>query len=371
MQRSPLIQNFRREMSFLKKLASNNAMMEKAMDMGNKFIDEKFKGNSSRKDAVNEPATEEWKYKKSDTATRRALFVGINYTGTKSELRGCHADVQNLKSFVEKHGFSSQNMRVLMDVVGAPSDTQPTRANMLAGMKWLAEGAKAGDSLFLHYSGHGSHQKDTDGDEGDGEDETICPVDYDTAGMIVDDDIHALVCKPLPAGVKLTAIFDCCHSGSAMDLPFTYTVDGNLQIVETDNRAVAAKHALRAGLSYLRGDTAGAMRGLKEGFTALTVKSNGSGGAVAEASVKDRTCVADVVLFSGCMDTQTSADAQIDGNATGAMSHAFIASMQQHNDNVTYKDLLKTIREKLQNGYEQVPQMSAGRKVDMSVKFDL
>ena len=49
-------------------------------------------------------------------------------------------------------------------------------------MHWLVSGAQPNDSLFFHYSGHGSQTYDSDGDEVDGNDETICPVDYDSAG---------------------------------------------------------------------------------------------------------------------------------------------------------------------------------------------
>ena len=48
------------------------------------------------------------------------------------------------------------------------------------------------DSLFFHYSGHGGQTKDLDGDEGDGYDETIYPVDFRYAGHIVDDEIRQL-----------------------------------------------------------------------------------------------------------------------------------------------------------------------------------
>lgn len=41
---------------------------------------------------------------------------------------------------------------------------------------------KAGDSLFFHYSGHGGQQKDTNGDEESGMDDTLVPVDYQSAG---------------------------------------------------------------------------------------------------------------------------------------------------------------------------------------------
>lgn len=43
-------------------------------------------------------------------------------------------------------------MKVMMD----EGDNQlPTMDNILNGFKWLVKGAAAGDSLFLHYSGHG------------------------------------------------------------------------------------------------------------------------------------------------------------------------------------------------------------------------
>jgi hypothetical protein len=143
----------------------------------------------------------------------RALLIGINYTGQQGELRGCHADVNNMNSFIVTKGFS--DIKILKDV---PGEEPPTRANVLAAMRWLVADAKENSSLFLHFSGHGSHQKDKDGDEKDGNDETICPVDYATAGMIVDDELHDILVKPLPKGCKLVAVFDCCHSGSGMDL---------------------------------------------------------------------------------------------------------------------------------------------------------
>lgn len=32
--------------------------------------------------------------------------------------------------------------------------------------------------------------------------------------------MHDIMVKPLPAGCRLTAIFDSCHSGSSLDLPY-------------------------------------------------------------------------------------------------------------------------------------------------------
>ena len=73
-------------------------------------------------------------------------------------------------------------------------------------------------------SGHGGQTKDLDGDEADGYDEVIYPLDFQQAGHIVDDVwasssyniptnmsiqmMHDIMVKPLPPGCRLTAIFD-------------------------------------------------------------------------------------------------------------------------------------------------------------------
>jgi hypothetical protein len=118
-------------------------------------------------------------------AKRKALFIGINYFRTSSELRGCIADVRNVHDWlIANYGF--KEICILTDDSKDPRG-QPTRQNIINGMDWLVRGAQPGDAFFFHFSGHGSRVKDTNGDEADGWDETICPVDYDRAGMIVDD----------------------------------------------------------------------------------------------------------------------------------------------------------------------------------------
>ena len=87
-------------------------------------------------------------------------------------------------------------------------------------LNWLVQGCQPGDSLLFHYSGRGSRQRNSRGNEVDGYDETLCPLDFETQGMIVDDDINAIIVRPLPLGVKLHAIIDAGHSGTVLDLPF-------------------------------------------------------------------------------------------------------------------------------------------------------
>jgi hypothetical protein len=100
---------------------------------------------------------------------------------------------------------------------------QPTKDNILAAMRWLVADAKAGELLYLHYSGHGSQQRDTSGDEEDRQDECICPLDMDSKGMIIDDDIRKIV-DLVPEGAYCLMEMDCCHSSSAADLREVVTV---------------------------------------------------------------------------------------------------------------------------------------------------
>lgn len=96
---------------------------------------------------------------------------------------------------------------------------------MHMAMVWLVQGCQAGDSLVFHFSGHGSQQRDTRGEELDGMNETLCPVDFSTAGMITDDEINDTIVKPLPHGVRLHAVIDACHSGTVLDLSWLCKFD--------------------------------------------------------------------------------------------------------------------------------------------------
>lgn len=149
----------------------------------------------------------------------RALLIGINYVGTSSELKGCHNDVETMRRFIASQGYSGDDVHILADDARHPP---PTTQNMWAGVEWLIRGAGEGDSLFFHYSGHGSRMPDDNGDEADGWDEALVPLDYESVGLIRDDEVFLRLVAPLPAGVQLTCVMDCCHSGTILDLPYLF-----------------------------------------------------------------------------------------------------------------------------------------------------
>ena len=295
------------------------------------------------------------------TGKRKALLIGINYFGQDGELRGCINDTKNLSEYLmSKHGYKREDMVILTDDQQNPV-MQPTKANILQAMRWLVEGAQPNDALFLHYSGHGGQTEDLDGDEDDGTDETIYPVDHKQAGHIVDDEIHFTVVKPLQQGVRLTAIFDSCHSGSVMDLPYIYSTKGVLK--EPNLAAEAGKGLLGALSSYAKGDIGGVASSVM-GFAKRAYK----GDDAHEKTKATRTSAADVVMWSGSKDSQTSADATINSQATGAMSHAFIAALTKDPEQ-SYLEMLNSIRDILEREYSQKPQLSCSHPLDVNLRF--
>lgn len=203
-------------------------------------------------------------------------------------------------------------------------------------MRWLIGGTQAGDSLFFHYSGHGSQVIDTSGDEEDGLDETICPVDFKNSGQITDDEIRQILVLGLPYGVHLTSLMDCCHSGTGMDLPFMFTASS------------------------------------QSSYSTCPMKTNFNKRHSNYNSTIEQS-MGDVVLFSGCRDDQTSADTTIGLISGGAMTNAFISSLKQ-NRNPSYIQLLYSMRSNLTTGphtYTQIPQLSSEKPMDMNQLFVL
>jgi len=309
------------------------------------------------------------------SGNRKALYIGINYVGQEAALKGCVNDVVNIKKFIESNYEINEKMVLTDDKRAEPeTDHAPTRKNIIAGFKWLIKNAKKGDSLFLHYSGHGGKSKNNDGTEASGYDQTLCPVDFQKAGMILDDDVHDILCRNLPKGVRLTAIFDCCHSESIMDLPFIYNIDGNLEITENDkNQSIATMVA--AGTRFLfDGNKKNIGNVFKNEITSL-VKGLASGqqdNSARQQNIEANRTNADIIMFSGCKDDQTSADATIKGESSGAMSYALIHVLKKHKrDDPTYTDVLREMRQTLEGKYTQVPCLSAGRKLDLDQPFRL
>lgn len=298
------------------------------------------------------------------TGKRKALIIGINYINTKNQLNGCINDAHNIHDFlVRQHGYNPDDIVMLTDDQTMMAKV-PTRANMLRAMGWLVKNAQPNDSLFFHYSGHGGQVEDKDGDEEDGLDDVIYPIDFESQGPIIDDEMHDIMVKPLAKGVRLTALFDSCHSGTVLDLAYTYSTKGVIK--EPSIWKDVGATGLQAAMAYASGNRQMLLTSL--GSMVTTVK-NGMGNNVDREKVREiKFSPADIIMLSGSKDNQTSADSKVNGLATGAMSYAFVKVMTTQPQQ-SYLSLLQNMRSEMATKYTQKPQLSASHPIDVNLQF--
>nr|XP_043622194.1 metacaspase-1-like isoform X2 [Erigeron canadensis] len=225
---------------------------------------------------------------------RRAVLCGVTYNGHRKKLE---ASIHNVRSM----------QRLLVEEESDWSRI-PTKRNIQMALRWLIQGCRYGDSLMFYYSGHGCQVPDKDGDESDGYDEALCPVDYRVAGMILDDEINATIVAPLPHGVTLHSVIDTCFSGTVLDLPFLCRINQD---------------------------------GLYRWEAEHQIKNKETRGGKA-------------VGISACADYQNSADTSaFTGNAIGALTFSFIQAIEA-NRNLTYGSLLTSMRKKVRQAQQVV-----------------
>lgn len=140
---------------------------------------------------------------------RRAFLVAINdYKVSKWNLRGCVNDAVALKRILEgQFQFEPQHIAMLLN-------EHATRAAIIAGLTDLLAAAHAGDKLVFMFSGHGTQKlRQADGED-DSKDECIVPYEINYDALISDDELFSIISPAITPGIKFTAIYDCCHSGT-------------------------------------------------------------------------------------------------------------------------------------------------------------
>jgi hypothetical protein len=200
------------------------------------------------------------------------------------------------------------------------------------------KGSKKGDVLVFYYSGHGSQVADVSGDELEGKDETICPHDYATAGMIKDDDFRALLAG-LPAGVNLDIILDSCHSG-------TGTCELAVMGAAQKELSVAYRYIeppIDWGF-FLDANPLLPVRGF--------LQPGGTGG------IRDAVVVPGLnhVLWAGCRDNQTSGEGPIGGVVRGFFTYHFCKVLRGAGISITRRRLDAQVTVNLKNS-GQTPQL--------------
>lgn len=237
---------------------------------------------------------------------KHALLVGINYRGTRSQLQGCINDCLMLKDVLLRRGFKEENITMLTD----DTNVKPLKANIISSLQTLC--AHPNSELFFSFSGHGTQIADRNNDEGDGKDECLCPLDYASAGLIVDDQIRLIV-NTVPSTSNLLCVHDACHSGTSADLAYNIV-------------------------------------GYKGGFT--FAKNN---------RYADTT--GNVMMLSGCQDPQVSIDARFEGKNNGALSFCFMTAVDKFHVKTWDELYAKVLKILKMFKMQQVPHLSSGKNI--------
>jgi len=267
---------------------------------------------------------------------KRAVLIGINkYQIPGSDLNGCVNDVKNLSGVLKTYyGFSDKDIVTLTDL-------KATKKAMQVAIQKLIKSGKKGDTLLLHYSGHGSNVPDDNGDEADHRDEILCPTDLDWNDTLRDDWLRQTFNK-LRKGVSLTVIMDCCHSGTITRaiIPPDAPIRERFLPCPLDLMATESGRKLRGALRSKLGK---APRGRKR-------KSD-----IVHADIQE-------LLITGCRDTQTSADAHIAGTYNGALTYYLVESIKEAQGQLTYRELHRQTMAKLKaEDFDQIPQLEGQR----------
>jgi hypothetical protein len=263
---------------------------------------------------------------------KRAFCVGINdYPFEGNDLRGCVNDAKAWRDLlVDEFAFPAENVKLL-------TDQEATRQAMFEGVKGLVEGASEGDVLVFTNSSHGSQIADTSGDE-ETYDEVLCPYDSNEQ-LLTDDDLRELLDK-LPAGVSMTVISDSCHSGSG-----TRDASRLLSLLPEQFRPRDGRRPRYLNPRLL----ANAARNAPALADSLGAPPRGRV-AYPESGMNH-------VLLSGCLDSEVSWDANIEGTPHGAMSYHTIKAIRDAGATITYAELADLVQPLLDAaGYVQHPQ---------------
>lgn len=244
---------------------------------------------------------------------RHAVLIGVNYVNdSQSRLYGCINDAVQTKYFLQDaFGYPEDNITVLRDD-SHDEAIPPTMSNILSYLTQLVNMSESCEEIWVHYSGHGTQVKDTNGDEEDGRDEVIVPCDYRESGVIRDDVLFAILSR---SKCRTYIVMDCCHSGSIVDLPYLYDLNGDELVRKHANRTV-------------------------------------------DVSMFENK---EIYMIAGSRDSQTAADgwnyeARV---SMGATTQALIETVREHNHHITLENLLREMHTWMeQRSFQQRPNVS-------------
>lgn len=150
-----------------------------------------------------------------NNAKSYALIIGINEYPAPNTLSWCVNDANGMEDALINNGWEQSQITKLLDY-------DATKENIKTQLTDIINKATSNDYILVFYSGHGvGHSslisspeiQDTNGDEDDGYDEAIVPIDFNgnISSLIIDDELGEIFSQSKTQ--KGVFIFDSCFSG--------------------------------------------------------------------------------------------------------------------------------------------------------------
>jgi len=278
---------------------------------------------------------------------RKALSVAVQYKGMGPwELPGTHHDPDRVRKVLQDL-YHYEDITILMDDDSGLYE-KPTRKNILKAMRNLVRDAKPGDRLVFTFSGHGAQVPNLDGTEEDGFDEVIFPMDVvinddgTYENYIIDDDIHEILVNHLPPGTHFMMVFDCCHSGTAADLP--YNNDGECPISPTTSplTSTVKTRAIRESGTQSTEHTHSVEHDLDNNTIDEKATSSPTNKLSSRTRISDYDQYPDVTSWSACTDAECTFEAR----SGGLFIRAFTEALKK-NPYPQYGELLRAVTREL------------------------
>lgn len=250
---------------------------------------------------------------------KRAFLVGISHYDTAltgyqwNNINGVE-DINLLRPLLKEQGFTST----------ALLDDQATYGNITNQLKEFIDITKKGDIVYLHFSTHGQPVEDLNGDEDDGWDEAIVPIDayklykkgvYEGQKHLIDDQLNKFIKrlreKMGPKGF-LYVVIDACHAG-------------------TSSRANDES-----------------VRGTKVGFSYNNKVFKPSTNKKSHYKIESSTKLADIICIEACKPDQVNSEIKIGDKRYGPLSYNIAQALSGYTLTIDADEFLKRIKTSMQ-----------------------
>ena len=252
---------------------------------------------------------------------KRAFLVGISHYDTAltdyqwNDINGVE-DINLLSPILTKQGF----------VLTTLLDSQATYDNITTKITQFIRKTKKGDIVYLHFSTHGQPVEDLNGDEEDGWDEAIVPIDaykiykkgvYEGKRHLLDDQLNGFV-KQLRGRVGKTGflyvVIDACHAG-------------------TSSRA--------------NDET---VRGTKVGFTYNNKVFKPSMQKNSHYKIEANPQLSNVLFVEACRPDQVNTEINVAGKRYGPLSYNIAQALASNPLSANVNEFLKSLKSSIMNG---------------------